>query len=98
MGSEMCIRDSFGCKAIGGNNFSRWCYQPFEDLVVKAKRVTDQGERTKLYEQAQQVLKQQVPMTPIAHSTVYMPMRKEVQDYKISPFGLNEFYGVSVSK
>ena len=88
----------FGCKAIGGNNFSRWCYQPFEDLVVKAKRVTDQGERTKLYEQAQQVLKQQVPMTPIAHSTVYMPMRKEVQDYKISPFGLNEFYGVSVSK
>ena len=66
--------------------------------MVKAKRVTDQGERTKLYEQAQQVLKQQVPMTPIAHSTVYMPMRKEVQDYKISPFGLNEFYGVSVSK
>nr|GFC97665.1 hypothetical protein [Tanacetum cinerariifolium] len=24
-------------------------------------------------------------------------MRKEVQDFKISPFGLNSFYGVSVS-
>ncbi|GAC1036321.1 ABC transporter substrate-binding protein [Pseudomonas sp. No.117] len=88
----------YGCKSIGGNNYSRWCYKPYDDLVVSAKRTTDQAERTKLYEQAQQILKQQVPITPIAHSTVYQPMRKEVQDYKISPFGLNEFYGVSVSK
>ena len=37
-------------------------------------------------------------MTPIAHSTVYLPMRKNVEDFKISPFGLNSFYGVSVGK
>jgi dipeptide transport system substrate-binding protein len=36
-------------------------------------------------------------MTPIAHSTVYQPMRNTVQDFKISPFGLNSFYGVGVS-
>ena len=37
-------------------------------------------------------------MTPIAHSTVYQPMRNNVQDFKISPLGLVSFYGVGVSK
>ena len=41
---------------------------------------------------------EQVPITPIAHSTVYQPMRKTVHDFRISPFGLNSFYEVSVGK
>ncbi|EGH26815.1 dipeptide ABC transporter periplasmic dipeptide-binding protein [Pseudomonas amygdali pv. mori str. 301020] len=28
---------------------------------------------------------------------MFQPMRQEVQDFKISPFGLNSFYGVSVT-
>jgi len=39
-----------------------------------------------------------VPITPIANSKVFQPMRKEVQDFKISPFGLTPFYGVSLGK
>ncbi|TWI54402.1 dipeptide transport system substrate-binding protein [Pseudomonas duriflava] len=88
----------YGCDAIGGNNYSRWCDKDYDALIKKAKRISDQGERSTLYMQAQQILKQQVPITPIAHSTVYQPMRKEVQDFKISPFALNSFYGVSVDK
>ena len=34
------------------------------------------------------------PWVTIAHSVVYMPMRKEVVDYKIDPFGGDIFYGV----
>ncbi|MEA1030554.1 ABC transporter substrate-binding protein [Pseudomonas sp. N-137] len=88
----------FGCDSLAGNNFSKWCDKKFDDLVKQAKRTTDQAQRTELYKQAQHVLKDAVPMTPIAHSTVYQPMRANVQDFKISPFGLNSFYGVSVSK
>ncbi|WP_256675057.1 hypothetical protein, partial [Pseudomonas sp. FSL R10-0071] len=33
-----------------------------------------------------------------AHSTVYQPMRKNVEGFKISPLGLMSFYGVSVDK
>lgn len=88
----------FGCDSLSGNNFSKWCDKKFDGLVKEAKRTTDQGKRTELYKQAQHVLKDAVPMTPIAHSTVYQPMRDNVQDFKISPFGLNSFYGVSVSK
>ena len=88
----------FGCDSLEGNNFSKWCDPEFDKLVKAAKATTDIAERTKLYQQAQQRLKSQVPMTPIAHSTVYQPMRKNVEDFKISPFGLNSFYGVSVGK
>ncbi|MHC8348815.1 ABC transporter substrate-binding protein [Pseudomonas sp. RT4P38] len=88
----------FGCDSLSGNNFSKWCDKKFDGIVKEAKRTTDQAKRTELYKQAQHVLKDAVPMTPIAHSTVYQPMRANVQDFKISPFGLNSFYGVSVSK
>ena len=88
----------FGCDALEGNNFSKWCNPEFDKLVKAAKSTTDVAKRTELYQQAQRLLKEQVPMTPIAHSTVYQPMRKTVQDFKISPFGLNSFYGVSITK
>ncbi|WP_433738663.1 ABC transporter substrate-binding protein [Pseudomonas putida] len=88
----------FGCDSLDGNNFSKWCDKKFDDLVKQAKRTSDQAKRTELYKEAQHVLKDAVPYTPIAHSTVFQPMRAEVQDFKISPFGLNSFYGVSVSK
>ncbi|QVX17113.1 ABC transporter substrate-binding protein [Pseudomonas congelans] len=87
----------FGCDALNGNNFAKWCDKPFDTLIHEAKETSDQAKRTELYKQAQHLLKDAVPMTPIAHSTVYQPMRTSVQDFKISPFGLNSFYGVSVS-
>ena len=88
----------FGCDAINGNNFSKWCNPEFDKLITAAKNTTDKEQRTKLYEQAQRLLKEQVPLTPIAHSTVYQPMRKNVEGFKISPLGLMSFYGVSVDK
>jgi dipeptide transport system substrate-binding protein len=86
----------FGCDALNGNNFAKWCDKPFDTLIHQAKETPDQAKRTELYKQAQHLLKAAVPMTPIAHSTVFQPMRSNVQDFKISPFGLNSFYGVSV--
>ncbi|CAM2942148.1 MULTISPECIES: ABC transporter substrate-binding protein [Pseudomonas] len=87
----------FGCDSLGGNNFSKWCDKKFDGIVKEAKATSDVAKRTELYKQAQHILKDAVPMTPIAHSTVYQPMRNTVQDFKISPFGLNSFYGVGVS-
>jgi dipeptide transport system substrate-binding protein len=86
-----------GCEAIGGTNRARWCYQPFDDLLVEAKRTSDQAERTRLYEEAQVVFKEEAPWVTIAHSVVFMPVRKEVIDYKIDPFGGHIFYGVDLA-
>ena len=30
-----------GCDGVGGANRAQWCYQPFEDLIQKAKIVSD---------------------------------------------------------
>lgn len=85
-----------GCDGVGGSNRAQWCYQPFEDLIQKAKVVADPAERTKLYEEAQVVFKEQAPWATIAHSVVYEPLRKEVVNYKIDPFGGHIFYGVDL--
>ena len=86
----------YGCDAVDGNNFSKWCNADYDKLVKAAKATADQPKRVELYKQAQHILKDQVPITPIAHSTVFQPMRKNVQDFLISPFALNSFYGVGI--
>jgi dipeptide transport system substrate-binding protein len=40
--------------------------------------------------------KEEAPWVTIAHSIVFMPMRKEVVGYKIDPFGGHIFYGVDL--
>lgn len=86
----------YSCGAIGSNNYSLWCDAQYDALVKKAKQVTDRKQRTALYQQAQQRLKQQVPITPVAHSTVNQPLSLKVHDFKVSPFGRNVFSDVAV--
>ena len=85
-----------GCDGVGGSNRAQWCYKPFEDLIQKAKVVADPAKRTKLYEQAQIVFKQQAPWATIAHSVVFVPMSKKVVNFKIDPLGGFIFYGVDL--
>lgn len=87
-----------GCDGVGGSNRSQWCYQPFEDLIQKAKIVSDQSERAMLYEQAQVVFKEQAPWNTLAHSVVTEPTRPEVKGYVVHPLGLHIFYGVTLEK
>jgi dipeptide transport system substrate-binding protein len=54
------------------------------------------ADRTKAYMQAQEMFKDQVPFTPIAHSTVYQPISKDVTGFKIDPFGPTQFLGVGM--
>jgi dipeptide transport system substrate-binding protein len=88
-----------GCDAAtDGTNRARWCNKEFDDLIIAAKRTADVAERTKLYEQAQVVFKREAPWFTVAHSVVFKPVRKEVVDFKISPFGAHIFYGVDIQE
>lgn len=80
-----------------GSNYAKFCYQPFDQLVVKAAQISDQAERAKLYEQAQVIFKEQAPWITIAHSTIYEPVSKKVLNYQLNPFGLHPFYGVDLA-
>ncbi|MCR4268483.1 ABC transporter substrate-binding protein [Nitratireductor sp. ZSWI3] len=85
-----------GCDAVGGNNRAQWCNEEFNDLVLKAKAATDQAERTKLYEQAQEVFKREAPWATLDHSLSVVPMRKEVEGFHQSPLGDFAFEGVDL--
>jgi dipeptide transport system substrate-binding protein len=89
-----------GCDAAktGGSNVAKFCYQPYEDLILKAKVLNGQKARQPLYEQAQVIFKEQAPWFTIAHAVQLKPVRKEVIDFKLSPFGRHTFYGVDIKE
>jgi dipeptide transport system substrate-binding protein len=92
------LHSLLGCNAArtNGSNIAKFCYAPFEELVVKAKSVSDQEERTELYRKAQVIFKEQAPWFTIAHAVQLKPVRNEVVDFKLSPFGRHTFYGVDI--
>lgn len=87
-----------GCAGVGANNRAQWCYKPFEDLIQKAKVSTSQEERTKLYEEAQVIFKEQAPWNTIAHSTVFVPMSAKVTGFKQSPLGDYRFEDTDIAE
>ncbi len=88
-----------GCEAAKDSaNRARWCNREFDDLLLAAKAVSDIDERTKLYEDAQVIFKEEAPWVTIAHSVVFKPVRAEVVDFRIDPFGGHVFYGVDLKE
>ncbi|MDP0926492.1 ABC transporter substrate-binding protein [Paracoccus onubensis] len=82
----------------GGANRAFWCNEEFSGLLSEATRTTDQEERTKLYEEAQVVFKEEAPWFTIAHSTTYVPMAKGVTGFVISPLGDYVFDTVDIAE
>ena len=76
------------CDSIGGSNYAQWCNPQFDKLVTDAKLNSDPKVRTQLYSKAQAVFMKELPFSPIAHSIVYKPTRKEMQNFRISPLML----------
>jgi dipeptide transport system substrate-binding protein len=89
-----------GCEAAANNggNVAKWCNPEFQDLVIRAKSISDKAERTKLYEQAQVIFKRESPWFTIAHAVQLKPVRKEVVGFKLSPFSRHVFYGVDIKE
>ena len=87
-----------GCDSarMGGSNTAKFCYKPFDDLVVKAKRVTDQAERAELYRTGPGHLQGTGAVVHDRARGAVGAYRKRVVDFKLSPFGRHNFYGVDV--
>ncbi len=82
----------------GGANRAFWCNEDFSALLAKAKATSDPAERTKLYEEAQVIFKDQAPWATLAHSTQYVPMAKNVEGFVMSPLGDFTFETVDLTE
>jgi dipeptide transport system substrate-binding protein len=60
------------------------------------KDTTDIARRTEAYRKGQEIFKREVPFVPLAHATVFKAMSKKVVGYRISPFGIENFYHVNL--
>ncbi|HUG22455.1 ABC transporter substrate-binding protein [Piscinibacter sp.] len=86
------------CPAVqGGGNVARWCHKGFEDLILKAKRVTKQADRAELYMAAQEIVKAEAPWVTIAHSVRFDPVRKEVKGYQMDATAHHYFHKVDLA-
>jgi peptide/nickel transport system substrate-binding protein/dipeptide transport system substrate-binding protein len=72
----------------------KFCNAEFEKLIDEARATPDQNKRIALYEKAQEIFKHERPWITMAHSTVYIPIRKDVVGFKMAPNGSVDFEGV----
>jgi peptide/nickel transport system substrate-binding protein/dipeptide transport system substrate-binding protein len=72
----------------------KFCNAEFEKLIDEARATPDTKKRIALYEKAQEIFKRERPWITMAHSTVYIPIRKDVVGFKMAPNGSVDFEGV----
>jgi ABC-type transport system substrate-binding protein len=72
----------------------KFCNKEFDQLVDNARAEVDDNKRNALFVQAQKIFKRDRPWITMAHSSVYIPMRKDVLGFVMAPNGSVDFAGV----
>jgi peptide/nickel transport system substrate-binding protein len=65
-------------------------------MLQEASSIVDQGRRQALYDQANQIIHDQIPAVPIVHNSSAIAFSKDVRGIKPSPLNLEFFWPVSV--
>jgi peptide/nickel transport system substrate-binding protein len=71
-----------------GNNLSRWRHAAFHDLLLAAQKEMDQKRRLAMYLQAQEVVLQEAPVVPLAHTKIRTAHSRRLKGYRLHPTGL----------
>jgi peptide/nickel transport system substrate-binding protein len=86
------LTPQFSCAALkSGTNFARYCDPKLDALIARGKASGDPAVRSAAYQQAQAIIQQQALWVPLAHPTVSALLRSDVEDYRVSPFGRQDF-------
>ena len=72
----------------------KFCNKEFDALLDRARAEVDDAKRAGLFEQAQVIFKRERPWITMAHSSVYIPVRKDVTGFVMAPNGSVDFEGV----
>ena len=72
----------------------KFCNAEFDALLQAAREEVDVPKRLALIERAQLIFKRERPWITMAHSSVYIPLRKDVRGFVMAPDGSVDFEGV----
>lgn len=91
------LLDKDNAKGPDAGNIAFYKSDAVHDLLIKARTITDQAERTKLYEQAQAQIMEDVPWAPLMHARVPIAVRKGITGFVPSPMGSESLATLTMS-
>nr|WP_232336788.1 ABC transporter substrate-binding protein [Planococcus lenghuensis] len=80
---------------IGSNNYTRYENQELHDILIEAQTETDEEARAELYRQAQEIIHEDAPMVPLAHSTPLIAGDADITGYTPHPTGSDKLDNVA---
>lgn len=72
----------------------KFCNKEFDALIDAARATPDAKKRQAAYEKAQEIFKRERPWITMAHSAIYMPVRRDVSGFIMAPNGSVDFENV----
>ncbi|GIU10506.1 MULTISPECIES: ABC transporter substrate-binding protein [unclassified Shewanella] len=76
------------CDALkSSSNRAQWCNLEMDRILAKAKATTSESERKALYQQAEALFTEHVPMMTFAHATQLTFKSKNIKQTQLTPFG-----------
>lgn len=72
---------------IGSNNYSYYSNDETHKLLIEAQTEVDEEKRNELYKQAQEIIFEDAPWVPLAHSTPLLAGDAEIINFKPHPTG-----------
>ena len=88
------FRPQFSCNAIENyTNTSRWCSPEMDGLINRAVKLNRMVPRIRIYRDIQSILRDELPLLPIAHSLQLQAYRRDVHGLNSLPFGGVNFAG-----
>ena len=79
-------------------NYSRWKDPEFDSVVSQIPQTLDQGQRTQLYHQAQQILQQQVPMINMLVDNTLAGVSSKLEGVALAPDGVETVFSTAYFK
>lgn len=81
---------------IGSNNYTYYENQELHDIFIEAQTEVDEDIRNELYMQAQEIIHEDAPWVPLAHSTPLLAGGKNVINFKAHPTGSDKLASVDM--
>lgn len=83
---------------IGSNNYSRYSNDELHDILIQAQSNPNEEERIELYKKAQEIIHEEAPWVPIAHSKPLLAGIKDIKGFIPHPTGTQSFINVSLGE
>ena len=83
---------------IGSNNYTYFKNSEMHDLFIAAQTEVDEDKRIELYKKAQEIIHEEAPWVPLAHSTPLLAAGKGLTGFKPHPTGSDLLSNVELTK